>query len=205
MKLTAITAACPSSPERTGGTCSRTGKRATPSEFLERWGIEQSDVPAVALETQPGDVVAFNHNLMHASCGGSTRRRMFTLNCCAHTETDQEIEELKQYIANHHRYWIDQMHSDVMRGTASPARMRPPATGDRQRGPSTRLFPPGRAWRCPDLRMDSACRRERILFRNGYLGGLPVFTPWKSINDPNMAMHPSQPSLTSVTRTGKKG
>ena len=94
------------------------------SESLERWGIEQSDVPAVALETQPGDVVAFNHNLMHASCGGSTRRRMFTLNCCAHSETDQEIEELKQYIANHHRYWIDQMHSDVMRGTASPARMR---------------------------------------------------------------------------------
>ena len=49
------------------------------SESRERWGIEQSDVPAVPLETQPGDVVAFNHNLMHASFGGSTRRRMFTL------------------------------------------------------------------------------------------------------------------------------
>ena len=94
------------------------------SESLERWGIEQSDVPAMALKTRPGDVVAFNHNLMHASFGGSTRRRMFTLNCCAHCETDLEIDELKQYIANHHRYWIDQMHSDVMRRTASPARMR---------------------------------------------------------------------------------
>ncbi len=94
------------------------------SESSERWGIEQNCVPAVALETKPGDVVAFNHNLMHASFGGSTRRRMFTLNCCAHCETDPELGELKKYIANHHRYWIDQMHSDIMRGTASPDRMR---------------------------------------------------------------------------------
>ena len=93
-------------------------------ESLERWGIEQSEVPAVALETRPGDVVAFNHNLMHASFGGSQRRRMFTLNCCAHCETELEINEMKQYIANHDRYWNDQMHSEIMRRTASPARMR---------------------------------------------------------------------------------
>ena len=47
----------------------------------ELWGVEQRDVPCIALESQPGDVVAFNHNLMHSSFGGSTRRRMFTLNC----------------------------------------------------------------------------------------------------------------------------
>ena len=93
-------------------------------ESLERWGIEQSEVPAVALETRPGDVVAFNHNLMHASFGGSQRRRMFTLNCCAHCETELEINEMKQYIANHDRYWNDQMHSEIMRRTASPARLR---------------------------------------------------------------------------------
>ena len=93
-------------------------------ESLERWGIEQSEVPAVALETRPGDVVAFNHNLMHASFGGSQRRRMFTLNCCAHCETELEINEMKQYIANHDRYWNDQMHSEIMRRTAPPARMR---------------------------------------------------------------------------------
>ncbi|MCY3902250.1 MAG: phytanoyl-CoA dioxygenase family protein [Caldilineaceae bacterium] len=93
-------------------------------ESPERWGIEQKDVPAVALETRPGDVVAFNHNLMHASFGGSKRRRMFTLNSCARCETEPELDELKKYIANHHRYWIDQMHSDIMRGTASQARMR---------------------------------------------------------------------------------
>lgn len=90
---------------------------------LELWGIEQRDVPAIALESEPGDVVAFNHNLMHAAFGGSTRRRMFTLNCCARCETPAEIADLEKYIAGHARFWIDQMHSETMRGTASPARM----------------------------------------------------------------------------------
>lgn len=89
----------------------------------ELWGIEQSAVPAIALESQPGDVVAFNHNLMHASFGGSTRRRMFTLNNCAHCTTAAEKEDLEKYVASHARFWIEHMHSDIMRETASPARM----------------------------------------------------------------------------------
>jgi len=89
----------------------------------ELWGIEQSAVPAFALESQPGDVVAFNHNLMHASFGGNTRRRMFTLNNCAHCTTAAEIEDLEKYVASHARFWVEHMHSDVMRQTASSARM----------------------------------------------------------------------------------
>jgi hypothetical protein len=90
----------------------------------ELWGIEPREVPCVALESQPGDVVAFNHNLMHASFGGSARRRMFTLNCCRRCVTDEEIQDLIGYINAHGRFWIDHLHSDVMRGTASPRRMR---------------------------------------------------------------------------------
>ena len=90
----------------------------------ELWGIEGREVPAVALESQPGDVVAFNHNLMHASFGGSQRRRMFTLNNCRHCETEEETQELEKYISGSARFWIDRVHSDVMRGTASPQRMR---------------------------------------------------------------------------------
>jgi Phytanoyl-CoA dioxygenase (PhyH) len=90
----------------------------------ELWGIEPRDVPSVALESQPGDVVAFNHNLMHASFGGSARRRMFTLNCCRRCEADTEIQDLLSYINAHGRFWIDHLHSDTMRGTASPRRMR---------------------------------------------------------------------------------
>jgi hypothetical protein len=90
----------------------------------ELWGIEPREVPCVPLESWPGDVVAFNHNLMHASFGGSTQRRMFTLNCCRRCETDEEIQDLTAYINAHGRFWIDHLHSDVMRGTGPAARMR---------------------------------------------------------------------------------
>jgi hypothetical protein len=90
----------------------------------ELWGIEPRDVPCAALESRPGDAVAFNHNLMHASFGGSTRRRMFTLNCCRRCETAEEIHDLENYVGAHGRFWIDHLHSDVMRRTASPARTR---------------------------------------------------------------------------------
>jgi hypothetical protein len=90
----------------------------------ELWGIAGSEVPAVALETAPGDVVAFNHNLMHASFGGSGARRMFTLNFCARAETPAEIAELEGFINAQARFWIDHMHSEVMRATAPPGRLR---------------------------------------------------------------------------------
>ncbi len=91
---------------------------------MELWGIEGRDVPAVALESQPGDVVAFNHNLMHAAFGGSKRRRMFTLNNCRHCGVEEEIQDLKNYIGVHGRFWIDHMHSDIMRTTGPATRTR---------------------------------------------------------------------------------
>ena len=90
----------------------------------ELWGIEQRDVPCVALESRPGDAVAFNHNLMHASFGGSAKRRMFTLNCCRHCETAEEIQDLENYVGGHGRFWIDHLHSEIMRRTGPPSRMR---------------------------------------------------------------------------------
>ncbi len=38
------------------------------------------DLPAHPAESQPGDVVMFDHNLYHASFGGKAGRRMFTVN-----------------------------------------------------------------------------------------------------------------------------
>jgi len=90
----------------------------------ELWGIAQSEVPAIALESQPGDLVAFNHNLMHAACGGGTRRRMFTINCNRHCATPEEIEDLEAFVGAHDRFWNDTMHSALMRATAGAGRMR---------------------------------------------------------------------------------
>ena len=89
----------------------------------ELWGIAQRDVPAVALETVPGDVVAFNHNLMHAAFGGSSSRRMFTLNLCRHASTKEEVKELRDHINSHSHYCVS-LHSDIMRDTAGPERQR---------------------------------------------------------------------------------
>jgi hypothetical protein len=89
----------------------------------ELWSIAQNQVPAIPLESKPGDVVAFNHNLMHASFGGNTRRRMFTLNACQRAHSEAEIEDLERFIAGGARFWIEHTHSDVMRNTASPQRM----------------------------------------------------------------------------------
>ena len=87
------------------------------------WGIAQSEVPCVALESQPGDVVAFNHNLMHSSFGGNTNRRMFTLNLCQRAQTPAEIEELKGFISGAARFWQDEFYGPAMLQTASSERM----------------------------------------------------------------------------------
>lgn len=93
-------------------------------DSAQLWGIEGNQVPAVALESQPGDVVLFNHNLMHSSWGGSRERRMFTMNCTSRAQGPHEVLELQNYVALHHVFGIERMHSDLMRDTASPARMR---------------------------------------------------------------------------------
>jgi hypothetical protein len=61
------------------------------------WGIHQRDIPAYPLESEPGDVLLFNHRTLHASFGGSARRRMFTMNLGRRAKTSQEIDDLTSY------------------------------------------------------------------------------------------------------------
>ena len=86
------------------------------------WGMAGRDVPCVALETRPGDVVLFNHNLKHASFGGSGRRRMFTMNCCQRYPAGS-LPELRDYLAGAARFWAERAYGDQMRATAGPRRM----------------------------------------------------------------------------------
>ncbi|MBI2192369.1 MAG: phytanoyl-CoA dioxygenase family protein [Planctomycetes bacterium] len=87
------------------------------------WGMGGRDVPAVALETRPGDVVLFNHNTKHASFGGSGRRRMFTINLSQRYPEDR-IEALRTYISGAARFWIDHVYGEAMVRTAGPGRLR---------------------------------------------------------------------------------
>ena len=96
----------------------QTKVRASP----DQWAIGGDDVPAVALETRPGDVVCFNHNTKHAAFGGSKRRRMFTINLCQRYPKDR-LQDLRDYIAGSARFWVERKYGDIMVATAGPERM----------------------------------------------------------------------------------
>jgi hypothetical protein len=87
----------------------------------KNWGIHGRDVPCVALETKPGDVVLFNHNTKHSAFGGSARRRMFTMNCCQRYP-ENRLQELRDYLAGGARFWVEECYAPAMRDTASPSR-----------------------------------------------------------------------------------
>lgn len=89
----------------------------------ELWGIHGRDVPAVALETQPGDVVCFDQNCKHAAFGGGLRRRMFTINFSPRFPEDR-LHELRDYCSVHVRFWIDRLYGETMIRTAGSERMR---------------------------------------------------------------------------------
>lgn len=87
------------------------------------WGISGADVPAVALETQAGDVVCFNHNTKHAAFGGSTSRRMFTINL-AQRYPEEKISDLCRYLDGFSRFWVDRAYGEAMVNNGGPNRMR---------------------------------------------------------------------------------
>jgi len=86
-------------------------------------GLKGDEVPAVALESTPGDIWVFNHNTKHAAFGGNQWRRMFTLNLCQRYPKERE-HELRQYMTGWARFWMERGYGDTMINTASPQRMR---------------------------------------------------------------------------------
>ncbi|MCC7492462.1 MAG: phytanoyl-CoA dioxygenase family protein [Fimbriimonadaceae bacterium] len=89
----------------------------------EQWGLRGSEVPAVPLESTPGDLLVFNHNLKHAAFGGGQRRRMFTINLCQRYPNDR-LPALRDYLSGHARFWIDRAYGETMLRTAGPERRR---------------------------------------------------------------------------------
>ena len=83
----------------------------------DTWGVEGASLPAVALETRPGNVAVFNHNLKHAAFGGSSRRRMFTINCCQRYR-EADLPRFRDYISAHARFWSDRLYGETMMATA---------------------------------------------------------------------------------------
>lgn len=92
-------------------------------ESESHFGITGNQVPAVVLETMPGDVVCFQHNTKHAAFGGGGRRRMFTINL-SQRYPDAMIPDLRKYLEGFSRFWVDRPYGEVMIETAGPERKR---------------------------------------------------------------------------------
>jgi hypothetical protein len=106
-------------------------------------GISADAVPCVALETKPGDLILFHQNLIHGSCGGGDRRRMFAINIAPRAETEEQLAALRGYLGFHLAPWGEHAHGPLMRENASPRRMRHLAQVIEQEGHLPALH---RAW-----------------------------------------------------------
>ena len=103
----------------------RTWKDETLRDSENQWGLHQRDLPAQPLESEPGDVLIFNHRLLHASFGGGKARRMFTMNLGRRAKTATEIDDLIAYGDHHfYHYGLRTPYGKAMTDHASPARMR---------------------------------------------------------------------------------
>jgi hypothetical protein len=89
----------------------------------ENFDLHGRDVPAIPLETTPGDLLLFNHNTKHAAFGGGAARRMFTINLSPRIK-DEDRQLLLDYIGTRARFWIDRAYGETMMQTAGPERLR---------------------------------------------------------------------------------
>ncbi len=89
------------------------------------YDINSPDVPGrYPLESQPGDVVAFNHALWHSSWGGHAGRRMFTINYAKNPIYGWQTNHLRGVVENSQssRRGI-RLYSDRLVQDAGPRRM----------------------------------------------------------------------------------
>ena len=64
-------------------------------------GLHGSDVPAVAVETRPGDLVVVNHSTKHSAWSGGQKRRMFTLVYTGHHTDGPSLDAFREIIRQH--------------------------------------------------------------------------------------------------------
>lgn len=87
----------------------------------ETLGVRGDQVPAIALDSRPGDVVVFNQATKHSSWGGGKRRRMFTINCTAHY-AEADLPLLRNEVGAFARFWPENVYGPAMLRTATPSR-----------------------------------------------------------------------------------
>lgn len=89
----------------------------------EVWGVHGSEIPAYAVESEPGDMLIFNHWTKHSSWGGSSARRMFTYNFEQHFP-DELLPELRDKMGGYIQEGRKEIYESAVIRTASSERMK---------------------------------------------------------------------------------
>lgn len=82
------------------------GERVRPQQNLDDrdampFGVAQEEVPCVALESEPGDVIVFTERVFHAAFGSKKGRLQFASEYAANPTTDEQIAALREQHDNH--------------------------------------------------------------------------------------------------------
>ena len=59
------------------------------------FGVPQRDLPCVAVESEPGDLIAFTESVFHASFGGRPGRHQHAISFMANPRTEDEVAHLR--------------------------------------------------------------------------------------------------------------
>ena len=70
------------------------------AEDASPFGVDGPDMPGLVLESSPGDVVFFNHNLYHAMFNGWAGRRYIALKYASNPVGPRDVETLTHYATN---------------------------------------------------------------------------------------------------------
>ena len=61
------------------------------------FGLSGQEIPGATLESQPGDVILFNHFIWHAAFGGGKRRRYLAMKFTQWPTASHHIDSLRMY------------------------------------------------------------------------------------------------------------
>ena len=60
------------------------------------FGVRPSEIPCYCFESQPGDVIVFTENVLHAAFGGKTGRHQHAISFFANPRTEDEVELVRR-------------------------------------------------------------------------------------------------------------
>ncbi len=89
----------------------RAPKRPDPD--ASGFGCRSSQVPSLAIETSPGDLVVFNQNIWHSSFHGLPGRRMFTLSFGELPRNEEDIDFLRAMYSGQLKHITERQYTSV--------------------------------------------------------------------------------------------